>query len=48
MERLENAARPLIGLRDKSNEYWWPFPILVVYLGIDTSLEGKDGKFEDQ
>ena len=43
MEKLETAARPLVGLRSTSTEDWWSYPMVVAYLAIDPSIEGKNG-----
>lgn len=43
MSKIEDIARPLVGLRSKFNEYLWSYPILIVYLAIDTSLDGRRG-----
>lgn len=44
MEKLEKIARPLVGLRLTSMESWWSYPMVVAYLTIDTSIEGRNGK----
>ena len=44
MDKIEAVARPLVGLRSKQNEYWWPYPLLTVYMAIDTTLDGKRGE----
>lgn len=43
MTKIEDIARPLVGLRTKSNEFWWSYPMLVLYLAIDTTLDGRKG-----
>ena len=43
MTKLEIAARPIVGLRSKATEEWWSYPIAVVYLSIDTTIDGKNG-----
>lgn len=45
VSKIEDIARPLVGQRSKSNEYWWSYPMIVVYLAIDTSLDGRKGKY---
>lgn len=47
MKRLEDTARPLVGLRSKSTEDWWSYPMVVAYLSIDTSIEGRNGTILD-
>ena len=45
--RLLAAARPLVGLRDRSNEQLYDsttYPLLVAYLEIDRTREGRKGK----
>ena len=44
LSRIEGVARPLVGLRTQSTEDWWSYPMVVVYLAIDTSIEGRSGK----
>lgn len=44
LSRIEGVARPLVGLRTLSTEDWWPYPMVVVYLAIDTSIQGRSGK----
>ena len=44
LEEVRNISHPIVGLRSKDNEDWWSYPIVVVYLAIDRSLEGKKGK----
>lgn len=44
LSRIEGVARPLVGLRTQSTEDWWPHPMVVVYMEIDTSTEGRNGK----
>ena len=43
MKKFEDVARPLVGLRSKVTEEWWPYPFVVAYLGIDNSIEGRNG-----
>lgn len=47
IEKVEGMARPLVGLRSKWNDYWWSFPMVSVYLAIDTTLDGKEGWYYD-
>lgn len=42
-EKLEVIARPLVGMRSSSTEDWWSYPLVIVYLAIDTSMEGRNG-----
>ncbi len=42
---LEEIARPLVGLRSKDNEDWWSYPMVVVYLPIDITREGRNGNY---
>lgn len=43
MTKLEDVARPLVGLRSRLTEDWWSFPMVVAYLAIDPSIEGRNG-----
>lgn len=43
MTKLEVIARPLVGMRSASTEDWWSYPMVIVYLAIDTSMEGRNG-----
>lgn len=45
---IERLARPAVGLRSKESQDWWSYPIVVVYLSIDTSLEGRRGESYSQ
>ena len=42
LDRLMNAARPLVGFRSKSNIKWYQdYPILVVYTEVDYSSKSN-------
>ena len=44
LQELLTSARPLVGLRRKSNEDWYSYPKLVAYLEVDTTKEGVQGQ----
>ena len=42
LQRVLEAARPLVGLRDLENQDWYnSYPLLVAYLEMDRTGEGK-------
>lgn len=42
LQRVLEAARPLVGLRDLENQDWYnSYPLLAVYLEMDRTGEGK-------
>ena len=43
LKEIEGLAKPLVGYRSKASEKWWPYPLLVIYLGIDPTLDGMKG-----